>query len=250
MTQFDQQSGFVAGTLVHTDKGLVPIQDIKIGDMVLSSPELSTGTLRVYKRVVNTFHVASKEIRHLGVHFIKSVDNEALLVREFFYLTKNIPIYLVESAWYENRSGRWNAASELQIDDTILLTTQEGDSDSTFYVTCCKTIERIDERHGFCEEQKDSLDLDNFIKIALDGSTETLGYWQIQPSGDEIIKGSYREFDHRGNEDRKLEENFLNRKPPCPNLEAPIYNFQVEDFHTYFVGELGLWVHDASANIS
>lgn len=29
-------SGFVAGTLVHTDKGLVPIEQIKVGDMVLS----------------------------------------------------------------------------------------------------------------------------------------------------------------------------------------------------------------------
>ena len=29
-------TGFVAGTLVHTEKGLVPIQNIKIGDRVLS----------------------------------------------------------------------------------------------------------------------------------------------------------------------------------------------------------------------
>lgn len=30
-------SGFVAGTLLHTNKALVPIQDIKVGDGVLSS---------------------------------------------------------------------------------------------------------------------------------------------------------------------------------------------------------------------
>ena len=30
---------FVAGTLVHTDKGLVPIDQIKVGDMVLSRDE-------------------------------------------------------------------------------------------------------------------------------------------------------------------------------------------------------------------
>jgi hypothetical protein len=29
-------SGFVSGTLVHTDKGLVPIERLKIGDKVLS----------------------------------------------------------------------------------------------------------------------------------------------------------------------------------------------------------------------
>ena len=32
-------SCFVAGTLVHTDKGLVPIEQIKVGDLVLSRPE-------------------------------------------------------------------------------------------------------------------------------------------------------------------------------------------------------------------
>ena len=29
-------NGFVAGTLVHTDKGLVPINKIKVSDRVLS----------------------------------------------------------------------------------------------------------------------------------------------------------------------------------------------------------------------
>jgi len=32
-------TGFVAGTLVHTERGLVPIQEIKVGDRVLSRPE-------------------------------------------------------------------------------------------------------------------------------------------------------------------------------------------------------------------
>lgn len=30
---------FIAGTPVHTDKGLVPIEQIKVGDLVLSQPE-------------------------------------------------------------------------------------------------------------------------------------------------------------------------------------------------------------------
>jgi hypothetical protein len=29
-----------------------------------------------------------------------------------------------------------------------------------------------------------------------------------------------------------------------------VYNFKVEDYKTYFVGELGILVHDATANIS
>jgi hypothetical protein len=35
MSKFNKNS-FAAGTLVHTDKGLVPIQEIKVGDSVLS----------------------------------------------------------------------------------------------------------------------------------------------------------------------------------------------------------------------
>lgn len=53
-------SGFIVGTLVHTDKGLVPIEQIKVGDMVLSQLE-QTGE-KTYKRVVNTFAFEGKEV--------------------------------------------------------------------------------------------------------------------------------------------------------------------------------------------
>ncbi len=52
MEQIQMNSGFVAGTLVHTDKGLVPIQDIKVGDRVLSKDENGEGETE-YKKVIN-----------------------------------------------------------------------------------------------------------------------------------------------------------------------------------------------------
>jgi len=33
------------------------------------------------------------------------------------------------------------------------------------------------------------------------------------------------------------------------NYEDYLYNIEVEDYHTYFVEKIGLWVHNASANI-
>ena len=33
----------------------------------------------------------------------------------------------------------------------------------------------------------------------------------------------------------------------CENPET-VYNFQVEDYHTYFVGECAVWVHNANYN--
>ena len=52
--------GFVAGTLVHTDKGLVPIEQIKVGDRVLSKHENGEGGV-AYKRVASTFKSAEKQ---------------------------------------------------------------------------------------------------------------------------------------------------------------------------------------------
>ena len=55
------KSWFVAGTLVHTDKGLVPIEQIKVGDRVLSRPENPPDAPNEYKQVINTFKSAEKK---------------------------------------------------------------------------------------------------------------------------------------------------------------------------------------------
>lgn len=55
------EQGVVAGALIHTDKGLVPIEQIKVGDRVLAKPENDEGEL-AYKPVVNTFEFDDKEV--------------------------------------------------------------------------------------------------------------------------------------------------------------------------------------------
>lgn len=56
-----QHACFMAGTLVHTYKGLVPINKIKVGDRVLSRDENNPDAENVYKRVVSTFKSAEKK---------------------------------------------------------------------------------------------------------------------------------------------------------------------------------------------
>lgn len=45
---------------------------------------------------------------------------------------------------------------------------------------------------------------------------------------------------------------YKNEPDPIPYhpFHTTVYNIEVEDFHTYFVGELGLWVQSASQNNS
>ena len=54
-------NGFAAGTLVHTDKGLVPIQDIKVGDLVLSMSEKNVGE-KAYKPVLRIIKTSNQEV--------------------------------------------------------------------------------------------------------------------------------------------------------------------------------------------
>lgn len=67
--------GFVAGTLVHTHTGLVPIEQIKVGDMVLSKPENGEGEL-AYKPVVNIFEFDDKEVWFIEISTVFSQSHE------------------------------------------------------------------------------------------------------------------------------------------------------------------------------
>lgn len=57
--------GFVAGTLVLTQEGLRPIEEIKVGDWVFSKPENGEGE-QAYKRVTITYEFEDKEIWYLS----------------------------------------------------------------------------------------------------------------------------------------------------------------------------------------
>lgn len=60
-------AGFIKGTRIHTKDGLKPIEEIKVGDLVLSSPEDGSGKPE-YKRVVNTFVFRNKTIRRVSYY--------------------------------------------------------------------------------------------------------------------------------------------------------------------------------------
>lgn len=94
-------SGFVAGTLVHTDKGLVPIQDVKVADIVLSRPEW--GGEFSYKKVATTFTSLSEKLMLVTYisekQFINKTDIEPIL--SYFFVTSGHVIWTNEKEWLE-----------------------------------------------------------------------------------------------------------------------------------------------------
>ena len=50
-------------------------------------------------------------------------------------------------------------------------------------------------------------------------------------------------------DDKELEADLEIYSSEDPYLRRRVYNLEVEGFHTYYVGEEGVWVHNASCHI-
>jgi len=106
---------FVAGTSIHTDKGLVPIEQIKIGDKVLSYDE-KTGEFE-YKPVART-SIAVKEnivkVKVRGEKLLTTTDEHPFYVRKIDRVRGS----LNPESDYED--GKWLTAGELQVGQKVL----------------------------------------------------------------------------------------------------------------------------------
>ncbi|WP_201606566.1 Hint domain-containing protein [Psychrobacter immobilis] len=119
--------GFVAGTLVHTDKGLVPIQDIKVGDLILSKPVLSksedgSGDID-YKPVLSTFKSPNKKSIFKVEYFNETADARGEKGSNYIFCTSNHPFWVTRQP--EDKEGEWLSAERLP---ARYLTSAHGDT--------------------------------------------------------------------------------------------------------------------------
>ena len=210
-------SCFVAGTLVHTRDGLVPIERIRGGDLVLSQPEMKGE--QAYKRVTNTFVFEDKEL--LFIDFLPEAErkrarathtlvNEAKMQR--FVVTPNHPFWLENVGW--TRADELEPGTKVELRDGTLA-----------YVNSLAAVYRAGS--------------DNTGWGPFDSDTDSSVGYHIDLSNDcqkfeSILDGSVPGFDRRGESQRLLHR---------------VYNFEVEDFHTYYVGETGVWVHNTDCRV-
>ncbi len=120
-------TGFIAGTLIHTDKGLVPIQDIKVGDLILSKPVLSKPESGVgeieYKPVISTFTSPKKERIFKVEYFNETVANQGEKGRNYILCTSSHPFWVTRQP--EDTEGEWLSAERLPAG---YLTSAHGDT--------------------------------------------------------------------------------------------------------------------------
>ena len=225
---------FRAGTLIHTKEGLKPIEDIKIGDWVLSQPE-TKGEL-VYKRVTQTMQFDAP-VMLLKCQLFSGGINESYGNKiEHLVVTPNHPFYV--TGFVEGRIDPdateeeisywmgWQQAKNLQPYSLLELANGE-----VAYVIQINYVWRTKtEGVGWIGLAEDSCD----------GYLVDLRKDEIHTDWDNLVVSDLYidETDFRSRYGYK--EGIADWAYHCP-----VYNFEVEDFHTYYVSDLGIWVHNS-----
>lgn len=108
---------FKEGTLVETEEGLKPIEEIKVGDKVLAYDE-TTGE-QAYKPVVQLFRNTTKEWYHIHVNGEEIVCTGG---HPFYVLNATAARKIVNyEGQPQNAKGAWICANELKVSDKVLL---------------------------------------------------------------------------------------------------------------------------------
>ncbi|RZU36831.1 hypothetical protein EV700_3044 [Fluviicoccus keumensis] len=254
-------SGFAAGTPVHTNKGLVPIEQLEIGDYVLSSPDNEKG-LKEYKRITSVYKSLEKKeifrLRH--VTRLPSRFKDGHYEMETLYLTENHPVWV-------SRIGE-NTAEDMSYDLGVEINPDDGpgwqfakdvggmegaiiSKGPTFlgdiwagglYSTDIENVfwaKPTGYDPGLIMDFRRNLQTIYFIGDRLDDCLSPESMYRF---GNSVIYGDP--------EKHPLVHNFLKmirdtglRHEFYGDAKVTVYNIDVEDFHTYYVGELGLWVH-------
>jgi hypothetical protein len=210
----EPNTGFVAGTLVHTKDGLVPIEKIKVGDWVLSKHENDQGD-QAYKRVTQIFSHENQVVRLLNysVYLPDGSETGRVLVA-----TPNSPFRIPGKGWRKLKSLR-------RIIDRIPLETFNG-SRAMICRNCDIYVSQSPDIAWICLD-----------KPSHRGAYYDLIHHNVLMNSDNpnLLKSDLFGVGLKDGP-RRPKENDLYR--------ARVFNIAIEDFHTYYVDELGVWIRN------
>lgn len=196
-SSFGISACFAGRTLVHTDKGLVAIEKISIGDRVLSQPEM-TGRPS-YKPVVKLCQSEDREIVALSYQVDGEVDGYYTL-----HPTEDHAFRVVDEGW--RRADSFEGGERLVLANGKMAT-----------VLWCVPVFRTKEA-GVGWHAYDALN---------------------DHEGVELNFGSGPAFARDG-----IKRDVDIASSDAPRFRGRVYNFEVAENHTYYVGHDGVWVHN------
>lgn len=221
------QSGFIAGPLVHTDQGLVPIEQIKVGDLVLSQPE-EQGE-RAYRKVTQTFVHDDAPIwvvKYMLIDGDVPYGHPKYMPRDetlyHCYVTGNHPFWVEGTGWtpveelkqYQVLELASGQHAEVKLIWPVIRSLEPG-----FGRVCSNMYAEGQEVH---------------IVDFRNGSNLWKYQWHKHDEAPVPYQAGY-----------PIED--IGEIPGIEDgddalFKTRVYNIEVEDFHTYYIGDLGVWV--------
>ncbi|WP_180024627.1 Hint domain-containing protein [Acinetobacter sp. YH1901134] len=219
----NSEAGFPAGTRINTDKGLISIQDINIGDLVLCKPQNEQGKL-CYKPILRMVSYENKGLWKLHYFEIKANTDISKL-----HKGKLSGVSVTANYLFRVKDSGWTRADELQKGQIIetmnpdvvalvfmvnpLRKTSMPNIAGGYHV--CNVFDA--ERKGFDIKDVDYFDLFEYDKTGLCGIPDQNAPSPLKMNGQNVYV---------------LEETFRQK----------VYNFELADCDTYFIFNDGLWV--------
>ena len=226
------EAGFIAGTLGHTNDGLKPIELLRIGDCVLSKPEFSeSSAVPSYKRVTNTFRFERKWVATLAWFQRSDEDPPNSRARRYdeVFVAPDQLVWVDRYGWlpvkrlHEPTKMHWHLLA-FEDYECSLFRLADGSACRIGNVMDC-----------FCTNQEGVVYADYGDRPLEEGFL-----WDVKVSPPQKLPNSFVGFD--------MDEWLVQPadEPYC--FTTTVFNIEVEEFRTYYIGESGLWVHDGSIN--
>jgi hypothetical protein len=260
---------FGGGTLVDTDHGHVPIKDLQVGDLVLSKNEDGTGEL-VYKPIIRT---VVKE--HVPVYYMcidrtlsRSIPpleriklrKEGVADSVSFLITENHPLWVRDKGWI--RADLLNP-----LEDNVLLSSKNHmysfisaqgggyhhKATQPIYKTSHLGLGFVPNYGDDNGKSGDYIDLatGTITDIGRTDCTEVLSKLFVHDHAWEAkLKAQQPESEHEGAEFHGFRQGYWVDPDTVEwgkgegQVTTTVYNIEVADTHSYFVGKGGVWVHD------
>ncbi|MBL8471571.1 MAG: Hint domain-containing protein [Rhodocyclaceae bacterium] len=237
---------FAAGTLIHTKEGLKPIEQIHVGDLVLTQPE-HTGELS-YKRVTRTTRFDDAPVWSV-TYFRKSELERALAERRMMapgaerrlVITPNHPLWV--------RGKGWVQVKDLDFDqDELLLRDGEYALIAVVSPLYRSQTEQVAWQQGIFDEAVGEL-LDfrkgetcEFEEYSKHKDPHSFKYWDASCFLEtvELRDGSQLHVQ------KAYQPSFIDLWSEESYFRTAVHDFEVEDCHTYYVGTEGVWAHNTN----